>query len=253
MTRNASREILTSFKDALGNLREAPAETVAAIESAMGTPPPNVETAVMVARQGEQRELSGRAEIELEDGMVLGADDRLAADLPLGYHTLRFTGTDQVTRLIVTPGICHLPKKLRVWGWSAQLYATRSYRSWGMGDLAGLRELGRWSARELGAKILLVNPLQATLPIVPQERSPYFPSSRQFLNPLYLCIEEIPGRRRRTLTWNALRRPPRSSTKRGRSTAMPFSNLRKMPLLLFRQGMLRQHPLPTRGIQFEGQ
>jgi len=43
-----------------------------------------------------------------------------------------------------------------------------------MGDLAGLRELGRWSARELGAKILLVNPLQATLPIVPQERSPYF-------------------------------------------------------------------------------
>jgi 4-alpha-glucanotransferase len=119
MTRNASREILTSFKDALGNLREAPAETVAAIESAMGTPPPNVETAVMVARQGEQRELSGRAEIELEDGMVLGADDRLAADLPLGYHTLRFTGTDQVTRLIVTPGICHLPKKLRVWGWSA--------------------------------------------------------------------------------------------------------------------------------------
>src|SRR5678815_3150641 len=38
-----------------------------------------------------------------------------------------------------------------------------------------------------------VNPLQATLPIVPQERSPYFPSSRQFLNPLYLRIEEISG------------------------------------------------------------
>ncbi len=193
MTRNSSPEIVTSFKDALGNLRQAPADTVAAIESAMGTPPPNVETAVMVVRQGKQRELSGRAEIQLEDGTVLGAHDFLAADLPLGYHTLRFSETDQVTKLIVTPGVCYLPRDLRVWGWSAQLYATRSYRSWGMGDLADLRQLGRWSARDLGAKILLVNPLQATLPIVPQERSPYFPSSRQFLNPLYLHIEEIPG------------------------------------------------------------
>ena len=193
MTPTPAPEILTSFKDALGNLREAPADTVAAIESAMGTPPPNVETAVMVVRQGQRRELSDPAEIELEDGTILDADDRLPADLPLGYHRLRFTGTDQVTKLIVTPGVCHLPKNLKVWGWSAQLYATRSYRSWGMGDLADLRELGRWSARDLGAKILLVNPLQATLPIVPQERSPYFPSSRQFLNPLYLRIEEIPG------------------------------------------------------------
>ena len=192
MTPTSAPEILTSFKDALGNLREAPADTVAAIESAMGTPPPNVETPVMVVRQG-RRELSDPAEIELEDGTILDADDRLPADLPLGYHRLRFTGTDQVTKLIVTPGVCHLPKNLKVWGWSAQLYATRSYRSWGMGDLADLRELGRWSARDLGAKILLVNPLQATLPIVPQERSPYFPSSRQFLNPLYLRIEEIPG------------------------------------------------------------
>jgi len=193
MTRHVSPEILTSFKDALGNVREAPADTVAAIESAMGTPPPNVETAVMVVRHGQEGALPARAELELEDGTLLGADERLPADLPLGYHTLRFADANQVTKLIVTPGICHLPKNLSVWGWSTQLYATRSSRSWGMGDLADLRQLGRWSSRDLGAKILLVNPLQATLPIVPQERSPYFPSSRQFLNPLYLRIEEISG------------------------------------------------------------
>jgi 4-alpha-glucanotransferase len=192
MRRHVSPEILTSFKDALGNVREAPADTVAAIESAMGTPP-DVENAVMVVRRGEQRALPARAEIELEGGTSLVADDRLRADLPLGYHTLRLADANQVTKLIVTPGVCHLPKNLSVWGWSTQLYATRSSRSWGMGDLADLRQLGRWSARDLGAKILLVNPLQATLPIVPQERSPYFPSSRQFLNPLYLRIEEISG------------------------------------------------------------
>jgi len=62
-----------------------------------------------------------------------------------------------------------------------------------MGDLADLRQLGYWSARQLDAGILLVNPLQATLPIVPQEPSPYFPSSRRYRNLLYLRIEEVPG------------------------------------------------------------
>jgi hypothetical protein len=115
MRRHVSPEILTSFKDALGNVREAPADTVAAIESAMGTPP-DVENAVMVVRRGEQRALPARAEIELEGGTSLVADDRLPADLPLGYHTLRLADANQVTKLIVTPGVCHLSKNLSVWG-----------------------------------------------------------------------------------------------------------------------------------------
>ena len=89
--------------------------------------------------------------------------------------------------------MCDLPKALRTWGWSVQLYALRSALSWGIGDLADLRRLAHWSASELNAGILLVNPLHAATPVVPQQPSPYFPSSRRYRNLLYLRIEDIPG------------------------------------------------------------
>ena len=41
--------------------------------------------------------------------------------------------------------------------------------------------------------MVLINPLHAALPLLPQEASPYSPSSRRYLNPLYLRIEELPG------------------------------------------------------------
>ena len=38
---------------------------------------------------------------------------------------------------------------------------------------------------------MLVNPLRATAPVAPQEASPYSPTSRRFLNPLYLDVDAI--------------------------------------------------------------
>ncbi len=58
--------------------------------------------------------------------------------------------------------------------------------------MADLRRLARW-AREIGAGVLLVNPLSAVAPTVPQQASPYYPSSRRFRNPLYLNVEELPA------------------------------------------------------------
>ena len=101
--------------------------------------------------------------------------------------------TGRASRLIASPGRCPLPAAAG-WGFSAQLYATRSRRSWGIGDLGDLEQLAT-GRRLLGAGFVLVNPLHAASPTRPQQASPYFPGSRCFLNPLYLAVEEIPGRR----------------------------------------------------------
>ena len=122
-------------------------------------------------------------------------DGARPADLPPGYHDFFAVGAlsdGEPLRVIVSPGRCHLPADLRLWGWAVQLYSARSRASWGIGDLADLARLGSW-ARRLGAGMLMVNPLGAIAPTLPQEASPYYPGSRRFLNPLYLSIEAVAG------------------------------------------------------------
>src|SRR5438270_11748170 len=53
------------------------------------------------------------------------------------------------------PARCPLPTR-RAWGWAAQLYATRSLASWGIGDLMDLDRLTRWAA-EKGAGFVMIN------------------------------------------------------------------------------------------------
>lgn len=190
--------IMGQYEDALGQWHRVSADTRAALRAAMdidsSRPAPEAgPNPVQVLQRGRSFSLTGPVELTLEDGTVLRAERRLPPDLPLGYHELRSVKEDHTTRLIVSPGRCHLPKDLRAWGWSVQLYALRSKSSWGMGDLADLRRLARWSARECGAEFLLLNPLGAVTPMLPQQASPYFPTSRRFRNPLYLRVEEVPG------------------------------------------------------------
>jgi 4-alpha-glucanotransferase len=80
----------------------------------------------------------------------------------------------------------------RSWGFTVQLYSVRSRDSWAHGDLRDLAELATWSARELGAGFILVNPLHAAEPRPPVSPSPYLPMTRRYSSPLYLRIEDIP-------------------------------------------------------------
>ncbi len=73
-----------------------------------------------------------------------------------------------------------------------QLYSVRSRASWGHGDFRDLADLATWSARDLGAGFVLVNPLHAAEPLPPVSPSPYLPMTRHYLSPLYLRIEDIP-------------------------------------------------------------
>ncbi len=132
------------------------------------------------------------------DGHQIGeASFALPADLPLGYHRVHLRSGDQETSaaLIVTPPWLGLPDRLghrRLWGLATQLYSVRSKRSWGIGDLTDLTDLAVWSAASHGAGYLLINPLHAAAPTKPMEPSPYLPTSRRFVSPLYLRVEAIP-------------------------------------------------------------
>jgi 4-alpha-glucanotransferase len=130
------------------------------------------------------------------DGVQVGeATYQLPGDLPLGYHRLcARIGTSPeiaVGTLIVTPRKLTPERLQRSWGWVLQLYSVRSRRSWGIGDLHDLADLAAWSAHDLGAGFVLINPLHAAELTGRMEPSPYLPASRRFANPLYLRIEDI--------------------------------------------------------------
>jgi len=180
-----------TYVDAYGVSRTVAPDVHAAIVAAIG-PDEAGSDAISVVRRGAR--LPGPGDLVLEDGSTLGRLESMPHDAPYGYHRLtRDGGTEQ---LVVTgPGRCHLPAGLRAWGWAIQLAATRSRSSWGIGDLADLRELGAWSA-SVGAGFLAVGPLGAPNPGPEPEPSPYYPSTRRFGSPLHLRIEEVPGAER---------------------------------------------------------
>ena len=165
-------------------------EVIAQLRKRIGDPP-GTAAGPLVARRGDLVP-DGRAELVLEDGSATTVTDTFGPDLPYGYHTIA-AADGSTRRLILGPGGCHLPADWRAWGWAVQLYAMRSRASWGMGDLADLRSLIRWSAEDLGAGFVLVNPLHAVAPTHPQQPSPYSPASRRFRNPIYLAVPDVPG------------------------------------------------------------
>ena len=68
----------------------------------------------------------------------------------------------------------------------------RSGESWGIGDLGDLADLATWAAAAHDADFVLINPLHAAEPVAPVEPSPYLPTTRRFVNPIYLRVEDVP-------------------------------------------------------------
>jgi 4-alpha-glucanotransferase len=95
---------------------------------------------------------------------------------------------------------CFVPDWLRqgrAWGITCQLYGLRSARNCGIGDFEDLARLAE-CAGACGADFLGVSPLHALFLADPSRRSPYSPSSRRFLNPLYVAIDKLGGVERST-------------------------------------------------------
>ena len=131
--------------------------------------------------------------------LYLGDNDTLWIKLPqlaCGYYTLSAEtgGKCRLVRLIVAPESVYQPKLLanggRMNGLTMHLYSLRSERNWGIGDFTDLLNLMKYAA-EKKLDFVGINPLHALFTSKPAFASPYSPSSREWLNPIYLDIEKV--------------------------------------------------------------
>ncbi|MEJ5998480.1 4-alpha-glucanotransferase [Corynebacterium sp. H130] len=128
------------------------------------------------------------------DGVMWGeASFAIPADIPLGWHeiTLVSNNLKATATLVVTPERLSTVTG-RVAGAMSQMYSVRSKNSWGMGDFNDLGATAEVLAKEADADFLLINPLHAAEPFPPVEDSPYLPTTRRFINPIYIRVEDIP-------------------------------------------------------------
>ena len=174
--------VATWYEDWHRERREVSSESVRAVLSLLGpAPEEQALPGTIVLRPGQK---PPQGQITLEDGTPFRD-----GDLPLGWHTL--IAEDRTITLVVVPE--KLPEPPETWGWMLQLYALHSAGSWGIGDLADLRT---FVEHQRDAGLVLLNPLHAITPTLPVPSSPYSPSSRRFVNPLYLRIEDTAEYRR---------------------------------------------------------
>jgi 4-alpha-glucanotransferase len=164
----------------------------------------------------ELRQVDHYVDPRIIDSQQTGeATFEVPGDLPLGWHTVNalIGGQNSFSSpLVVSPAALVLPSALdhgRAWGLLSQMYSVRSRQSWGLGDLADLADMMAWAAADLSADFVLINPLHAAEPVAPMEPSPYLPTSRRFVNPIYIRVEDIPemgylsSAERQLLEWHA--------------------------------------------------
>ena len=146
------------------------------------------------AIEGELNQVATFGDVEYQQYQL-----NINADLALGYHTLtlQIEGDEDVFEqsLIIAPERCYQPAQFqqqKQWGVSVQLYAVKSETNWGVGDFADLSRLVGHLGRQ-GADFVGLNPIHALYPAMPESASPYSPSSRRWINIIYLSVADMPG------------------------------------------------------------
>ncbi len=119
--------------------------------------------------------------------------------LEWGYHKLivnrKRRKTPYEMTLIVTPESCYKQDQInagkKMWGPSVQLYTLRTQHNWGIGDFGDLKQLVAEIASR-GGDFIGLNPIHSLFPANPEGASPYSPSSRRWLNILYIDVSSVP-------------------------------------------------------------
>ena len=160
----------------------------------------------VLVRMGEPALFRGSIEARrliraaLEDGGELHfefapGEAAVLPDLPMGRHRAwNDAMPDLGETIIVSPGSCHLPRRLaggaREFGFAAHLYSLRHGGDGGAGTLETLRRFAEISQAQ-GGKLAGINPLHHLFPADRQRASPYQPSDRRFIDPIYIDIAAL--------------------------------------------------------------
>ena len=189
--------IISEFRDLYGDIQVASEETKAALLAAMGLEdaPDRPETVLPrwhVCEPGEPVGLvpAGAWQLTREDGSQTEGRGALP-ELPLGRHRLESGG--ERCWLLCAPARLPLPRKL--WGLMAPLACLRSETEGGIGSYEDLARLAE-GLGPTGAAFLGINPIHAGFLTNPEGFSPYTPSHRRRVAPLYLptaARAETPG------------------------------------------------------------
>lgn len=203
--------IILEYEDAWGVRKKTSTDTLRQLLAAMpgvdedGVAPASLLPPVWVTGAGRSRqraipalaqatwtlvEESGRQ----HQGTLTAGLLELPAVLAEGYHQLSLQtpeGVQHDCRVIEAPLRCYEPPALlageRLWGSCIQLYTLRSRRNWGIGDFGDLALMIEGIAGQGGAFVGL-NPIHALYPATPAWNSPYSPSSRRWLNIIYIDV-----------------------------------------------------------------
>ncbi len=156
---------------------------------------------VLVAWEGRDVVIPLRAPAELHLRLEHGEDrswhgeppsTRLPEPLPLGYHRLHAESGSRTAESLVISAPRRAPSIGRTWGIFAPLYALRSRRDTGIGDLTEMEALLDRVAG-LGGDVVATLPLLARFTGEhPFEPSPYSPASRLFFDETLVDPERIP-------------------------------------------------------------
>ncbi|HEY2444108.1 MAG TPA: 4-alpha-glucanotransferase [Rhizomicrobium sp.] len=134
-----------------------------------------------------------------------------------GYHTLEIDNSR--IALIVSPRraftIGDLAVRRKLWGVAAQLYALRGGSTKGVADFAALARFAERVA-EHSAEAVAISPVHAAMPGEQARYSPYSPSTRYFLSPLFATIEDgaFPEDRTKVIDWRSASRDKEHALKR---------------------------------------
>jgi 4-alpha-glucanotransferase len=197
--------VLTDYYDARGQHLHVPVETLRRILDALPMSHSGPAAEPIVHRAGsaplEVAAVEHDARWSLRDGEHLAGDGHVAdgmiqlPNLEAGVYRLEIYGADGALRrgqvIVVAPLMAFQGEFDRVWVLAVQLYSLRSARNWGIGDFTDLKHLLE-AAATLGCAGIGLNPLHALFDDEPDSCSPYAPSSRLFLNPIYIDVEAIP-------------------------------------------------------------